>query len=95
MNLVHLYLLHLDLFGSCSVMSDSLRPHGLQPARLLRPWDSPGKYTGVGYHFLLHTFSSVQFSHSVVSESLRPQDCSTPGLPVHHQLPEFTQTHVH
>ena len=24
-----------------------------------------------------------------------PMDCSTPGLPVHHQLPEFTQTHVH
>ena len=41
---------------------------------------------------------SVQFSHSVVSDSLRPhglQDCSTPGLPVHHQLLEFAQTHVH
>ena len=33
-----------------SVMSDSLQPHGLQPTRLLRPWDSPGKSTGVGYH---------------------------------------------
>ena len=39
--------------------------------------------------------NSVQFSHSVVSDSLRPQSCSTPGLPVHHQLPEFTQTHAH
>ena len=39
--------------------------------------------------------SSVQFSHSVVSNSLRPMDCSMPGLPVHHQLPELTQTHVH
>ena len=39
--------------------------------------------------------SSVQFSCSVISDSLRPTDCSTPGLPVHHQLPEFTQTHVH
>ena len=38
---------------SCSVMSDSLRPHGLQPARLLRPWNSPGNNTGVGCHFLL------------------------------------------
>ena len=37
----------------------------------------------------------IQFSHSVVSDSLRPMDCSTPGLPVHHQLPEPTQTHVH
>ena len=40
-------------------------------------------------------FSSVHFSCSVVSDSLRPHDCSTPGLPVHHQLPESTQTHVH
>ena len=39
--------------------------------------------------------SSVQFSRSVMSNSLRPHDCSTPGLPVHHQLLEFTQTHVH
>ena len=34
-------------------MSDSVRPHGLQPTRLLRPWDSPVKNTGVGCHFLL------------------------------------------
>ena len=39
--------------------------------------------------------TSVQFSHSVMSNSLRPRDCSTPGLPVHYQLLEFTQTHVH
>ena len=38
---------------------------------------------------------SVQFSRSVISNSLWPMDCSMPGLPVHHQLPEFTQTHVH
>ena len=37
-------------------------------------------------------FSSV---HSVVPNSLYPMDCSTPGFPVHHQLPEFTQTHVY
>ena len=35
------------------VESDSLWPHGLQPARLLRPWDSPGKDAGVGCHFLV------------------------------------------
>ena len=39
---------------SRSVMSDSLRPHGLQPTRPLRPWNSPGKSTGVGCHCLLH-----------------------------------------
>ena len=38
---------------SLSVMSDSLWSHGLQPARLLCPWISPGKNTGVGCHFLL------------------------------------------
>ena len=37
---------------------------------------------------------SVQFSHSVMSDSCDPMDCSTLGLPVHHQLLEFTQTHV-
>ena len=39
--------------GSRSVVSDSSRPHGLQPTRLLRPWDFPGKSTGVGCHHLL------------------------------------------
>ena len=38
---------------SHSVMSDSSRPHGLQPTRLLCPWDFPGKSTGVGCHHLL------------------------------------------
>ena len=38
---------------SHSVMSDSSRPHGLQPTRLLHPWDFPGKSTGVGCHCLL------------------------------------------
>ena len=36
-----------------SVMSNSVRPHRRQPSRLPRPWDSPGKNTGVGCHFLL------------------------------------------
>ena len=38
---------------SRSVMSDSSGPHGLQPTRLLRPWDFPGKNTGMGCHCLL------------------------------------------
>ena len=38
---------------SRSVVSDSSQPHGLQPTRLLRPWDFPGKSTGVGCHCLL------------------------------------------
>ena len=37
----------------------------------------------------------LQFSRSVVSDSFNPTNHSMPGLPVHHQLPQFTQTHVH
>ena len=40
-------------------------------------------------------FSSVQFSHSVKFDSLRPHELQHSRLPVHHQLPRFTQTHVH
>ena len=43
---------------SHSVVSDSLRPHGLQPTRLLHPWDFPGKSTGVGCHCFLQFFSN-------------------------------------
>ena len=43
---------------------------------------------------IVKQFSLVQFCCSV-SDSWQPMDHSAPGLPVHHQLPEFTQTHVH
>ena len=46
---LHLY----DIFESHSVVSNSVRPHGLEPARLLCPWDSPGQNTGVGSLSLL------------------------------------------
>ena len=56
---------------SCSVVSDSLRPHGLQPTRLLHPWDFPGKSTGVGCHCLLrlcwiHSGSSINITSSTL-----------------------------
>ena len=44
---------------------------------------------------LPRSFSTVQFSRSVVSDFCDPMNHSTPGLPFHHHLPEFTQTHVH
>ena len=53
---------------SRSVVSDSPRPHGLQPTRLLRPWDFPGKSTGVGCHCL---FRFSDYIHSIPSH--RPQ----------------------
>ena len=66
-------------------MSDSVRPHRRQPTRLPRPWDSPGKNTGVGCHFLLQC-SRVK-SESEVAQSCPtlsdPMDCSLPGSSVH------------
>ena len=41
----------------------TLLPCGLEPTRLLRPWDSPGKNTGVGYHFLLQGIFLTQGSN--------------------------------
>ena len=48
----------------CSVMSDSLQPHGLESARLLCSWDSPGRYTEVGCHSLLQGIFLTQGSNS-------------------------------
>ena len=54
--------------------------HGLQPTRLLRPWDFPGKNTGVGCHFLIQCMK-------VESESEAAQSCPTLSDPVDHSLP--------
>ena len=48
---------------SCSVVSESFRPQKLQPARLLCPWHSPGKNTGVGSHSLLQRIFLTQESN--------------------------------
>ena len=49
--------------GSHSVLSNSLRPHGLEPTRVLCPWDFPGKNTGAGCHFLLQGIFPIQGSN--------------------------------
>ena len=68
-----------------SVMSNSVRPHRRQPSRLPRPWDSPGKNTGVGCHFLLQCMKVK--SESEVAQSCPtlsdPMECSPPGSSVH------------
>ena len=53
-----------------SVVSDSVRPHRQQPTRMLHPWDSPGKNTGVDCHFPLQCMK-------VKSESEVAQSCPT------------------
>ena len=66
-------------------MSDSVRPHRWLPIRLHRPWDSPGKNTGVGCHFPLQYMkvkreSEVAQSYPTLSD---PMDCSLPGSSIH------------
>ena len=66
-------------------MSDSVRPQRWQPTRLPRPWDSPGKNTGVSCHFLLQCMkvkieSEVTQSYPALSD---PMDCSAPGSSIH------------
>ena len=66
-------------------MSDSVRPHRQQPTRLPHPWDSPGKNTGVGCHFLpqcmkVKSESEVAQSCPTLSD---PMDCSLPGSSIH------------
>ena len=68
-----------------SVVSNSVQPHRRQPTRLPRPWDSPGKNTGVGCRFLLQCMkvkseSEVAQSCPILSNAM---DCSLPGSSVH------------
>ena len=69
-------------------MSDSVRPRRRQLTRLPHPWDSPGKNTGVGCHFLLQCMKVK--SESEVAQSCRtlsdPMDCSLPGSSIHETL---------
>ena len=114
-----------------SVVSDSLKPNGTVAAKLLCPWGSPGKNTGVGCCALLQGIFQTQGlnPHLFISQALAdrffttrvtwethicrirsdwirsvaqscptlcdPMNPSMPDLPVHHQLPEFTETHIH
>ena len=75
-----------------SVVSNSAGPHRRQPTRLPHPWDSPGKNTGVGCHFLLR-WMKVK-SESEVAQLCPypsdPMDCSLPGSSIHRILLNMT-----
>ena len=73
-------MLLLLLLLSCFSLSDSAHPHRRQPTRLPCPWDSPGKNTGVGCHFLLQCVK-------VKSESEVAQSCPTLSDPMDWSLP--------
>ena len=69
-------------------MSDSLRPHRRKPTRLPSSWDSPGKNTGVGCHFLLQ-FMKVKSESEITQSCLTlsdPMDCRLPGSSIHEIL---------
>ena len=75
----------LLLLSCFLVVSDSVRPHRRQSTRPRHPWDSPGKNTGVGCHFLLQCMkvkreSEVAQSCPTLSD---PMDCSLPGSSFH------------
>ena len=63
-------------------MSNSVQLHRRQPTRLPRPWDSPGKNTGVGCHFLLQCMK-VKVKSLSLSTLRNPIDCSLPGSSIH------------
>ena len=66
-------------------MSDSVQPQRQRPTRLPRPWDSPGKNTGVGCHVLLQCVK-VKSESEVAQLCLTPSDpmdCSLPGSSIH------------
>ena len=78
----------LSFISACmlsrSVVSDSLRPQGLQPTRLLCPWNFPGKNTGVGCHFLLQDIFPILWLNPCLLRLLQWQVDSLPLAP-----PEF------
>ena len=80
-----LFLINYDVAAKLLQSCPTLRPHRRQPSRLPRPWDSPGKNTGVGCHFLLQCMKVK--SESEVAQSCPtlsdPMDCSPPGSSVH------------
>ena len=76
-------------FKLCHMAYQILGPQpGIEPGHTAVKAPSPS-------HWTTREVPPVKFSCSVVSTLWDPMDCSRPGLPVHHQLPRFTKTHVH
>ena len=89
---------------SCSIVFDSEQPHGLQPTRLLCPWDLPGKSSGVGCHCLLLSLGGLKyrpfFSHSFGVWGVQDQGASKfsfwwESLPSWQPSASWMYTHSH
>ena len=78
---------HLSLAAAAKSLQScpTLQPHRRKPTRLPRPWDSPGKTTGVGCHFLLQCKKVKSESEDAQScpTLSSPMDCSQPGFTIH------------
>ena len=78
--------IHLAAAAKSLQSCPTLWPHKQQPNRLSHPWDSPGKNTGVGCHFLLQCMkvkSESEVTQSSCPTRSDPMDCSPPGSSVH------------
>ena len=78
------------------LVSNSVQPHRRQHTRLPCPWDSPGKNTGVGCHFLLQCMKVESESEAAQScpTPSDPMDCSLPGSSIHGILPNPNLTNL-
>ena len=83
------------------VVSDSLQHHGLQPARIFCPWDSPGKNTGVGCHVLLQRIFPTQGSNLCPQQLLYCRQIlyqeatgKPPVMIIKHNIFEYSQSSV-
>ena len=76
---------HMAAAAAKSLQSNSVQPYRRQPTRLLHPWDSPGKNTGVGCHFLLQCMKVKSESEvaQLCPTSSNTMDCSLPGSSIH------------
>ena len=89
-NRVEIWYPRIGLFTGCcccitSIIANSVQPQRQQPTRLPHPWDSPGKNTGVGCHFLLQCMKVKSESEvAQLCPALRnPMDCSLTGSSIH------------
>ena len=96
-NGIRFFKIHFKLEDNCLIMLCWLLSNNNMDGSAISIHKSPPSRISLPLPTASHPFQSVQFSSVTQScpTLCNPMDCSTPGLPVHHQLPEFTQTHVH
>ena len=91
------FKIHFKLEDNCLIMLCWLLSSNNMDGSAISIHKSPPSQISLPLPTASHPFQSVQFSSVTQScpTLCHSMDCSTPGLPVHHQLPEFMQTHVH